>query len=198
MACRPKDESFDDSLDDAPTSKIFKSLGDSEAGRSFRNAANASGLASITRGSPKNGGKGSFTRGSRDPGGEEDLRSGRLNAAMQRREALDGRRGRGGNVKLPRAKTFERKGKTPEDEAAYEDGDEDEEENVPPNVSLAQRSSLVAQLELGQSGSQDSEAALRKESAKQTLTARFKSTNTGGHAADSDNSAEDDDVIATA
>jgi hypothetical protein len=211
MAYRPKTDECDESFEEAgPTSKIFKSLGDSEAGRSFRNVnVSTSGRASFTRGSvgggpssARRGGDNSFTRGSREDGGEEEVRSVRANAAMQMRESLDPRR-RAGGVKLPRGQTFERKAATAADAAyADDDAEDDEDENAPPPNggaarSLAQRSSLVAQLEMRQAGSADGDAALRKEAAKASIHARFKSTTAGG-AIEPEDGLDDDDVIATA
>lgn len=173
MACRPKDERLDD---DGTSSKIFKSLGESEAGRSFH--ANAS----TPRGKkgPPRANTASFTRGGRENAlrdGEDGVRS---MQAMQMRETMGGR-GHAG-TKLPRGQTFSKE-VAKEQDGAFDDGDEEEEEeNVEPNTSMSRRSKLVAQLELAQASSHDEDAAPPTASAKNNLNLRFKSTNTGAGA----------------
>lgn len=174
MACRPRG---DENTDDGTSSKIFKSLGESEAGRSFH--ANASTPRS-KKGPPRSN-TASFTRGTREGQreGEDGVRS---MQAMQMRETMD--RGRGqGPVKLPRGQTFRKEAAT-EQEGAFDDDDEDEDENVPPNSSKTRRSKLAAQLELAQAGSQD-ESAQQSNAAKH-LISRFKSTHTGTGASSKD------------
>lgn len=200
MACRPK--LADD--DDAPSSKIFKSLGESEAGRSFRNvnlAQTGSGRASFNKGpsSAASGGGASFKGRSREGEGDHDVRSVRANGAMRLRESLAEQK----KGKLPRAQTFERK-KAPE--CAYDDDEEDDdEENVSPkgeNKSLSERSSIVAQINVRHAPSVDTDGAPRStDGLQKSLNARFKSksgVSKGGARDDETCSDEDDDVIASA
>lgn len=183
MACRPKDASGTGS-DSEPSSKIFKSLANSEAGRSFRmnegsspTSANQKGSSSFTSGQvqPPRGstaGKSSFSKK------KPPIDAGRANEALNLRETLSNNPSRGG-TSLPRGKTFERK-RTPQSSDQYDDQD-DGDENVAPNSGkgLAQKTG----------GDHANKADMK--AAKESLSSRFKSTSNTGVSTDCNEGTDD-------
>lgn len=186
MACRPKD------ADSNPSSRIFRNLDDSEAGKSFRGIQGKGGVPSP-----------------RSSTAEEDTdslktgpRSMRANEAMRLREAMEDRN----SSKLPRACTFDRKKMMSE---KYDDDDAEDsygletDENATPNgegapKTLSQRSILIAQLGAGAKQSPRTTSGgtkLPKASTQQNLNDRFKSTPASARANDDSDAREDDTVL---
>lgn len=197
MAYRPKPTPVDESgvASDRLSSKIFKSLANSEAGRSF-NVPDAM--------SPKAGGYlagsdsfakveslprvGSFSK--KKPGAK---RSGsfssrpvrpvdpRANEAIQMRESLLGNRQIRGPNQLPRGQTFER---APRKKASlvmdqYLDHDEDEdEENMTPNAdtSVMHMSGIPTETKTMEGDVGEEDVSSMRDAAQRDINSRFKST----------------------
>lgn len=172
MACRPKD-ALGPGADAEPSSKIFKSLANSEAGRSFQinegsspTSAHQKGSSSFTNGQDQSSrgsasGKSSF---SKKKAQRDESRSGRANEALNLRETLISNPSRG-RSSLPRGKTFERK-KNPQSSDQYDDQD-DGDESIAPNSGKG-----LAQIKAG--GDHANKADMM--AARESLSSRFKST----------------------
>jgi hypothetical protein len=186
MACRPKEERLQDEQA-TPSSKIFKSLQESDAGKSFRGS---SGPGPSPKKTPSN---------VADEG--EQPRSIRANAAMRLRESLDPTR-TASSTKLPRAPApgDKKKGNGRYDSDESEDfestraTDENREPRPDGMKNLARKSALIAQLESASNRNPQSAESSRQSKGipQQPLSARFKSTSHKSQTIDSDGDLEDD------
>jgi hypothetical protein len=172
MAYRAKDEQSPDELDELPTpsSKIFKALQESEAGKSFRRSSKPTP-------SPR-----ALPSAAPDEG--DQPRSIRANAAMRLRESMDQNR-TAGTSKSGRVSTSNvsklANARYDSDELDENGTLEDTDENRDPRLegirTLSQRSALIAQLEgNANKTAQSSEPDNPSKGLQQHLIARFKST----------------------
>jgi hypothetical protein len=188
MTCRARDERLPEELDEQPTpsSKIFKALQESDAGKSFRRA-------SVLAPSPS-----ALPSAAPDEG--DQPRSIRANAALRLRESMDQKRAavaaKPGRVTTSNV-SKKANARYDSDELEENGANEDTDENIDPRSegirTLSRRSALIAQLEGNANKTvQSPEPNKNSKGLQQHLNARFKSTSLPTHSVNSEGDKEEE------